>query len=146
MNKNNLYLESIQTSLYIDIVLNILENHSQISLNKIFFFSFLIKQQKNYLYSIYRNNNKNNVVLKAISLISGSFEDYCNSIEFIVEAIHILLMNNLILYKDGYLKKNKYVIEKKIINNKETAFIKRAIEESNYMTDKQFLKEVMNNV
>ena len=38
MSKNDLYLETIQTSLYIDIILNILDNHNKLSLNKIIFF------------------------------------------------------------------------------------------------------------
>lgn len=79
-------------------------------------------------------------------MISGSFEDYCNSMEFIIEAIHILTVNQLIVLKDGYLYKGDYIIEKRIKNNIETTFIKKAIEESEYMTDKQFLKEVMDNV
>ena len=135
MSKNDLYLETIQTSLYIDIILNILDNHNKLSLNKIIFFSFIIKNEKNYIQSMYRSNSKNNVVFKAISLISGSFTDYCNSIE-----------NQFISYKNGYLYKEKYTIDKKIANNIETTFIKKAIEKSENMTDKQFLKEVINNV
>ncbi|WP_270844322.1 hypothetical protein [Faecalibacillus intestinalis] len=146
MSKNDLYLETIQTSLYIDIILNILDNHNKLSLNKIIFFSFIIKNEKNYIQSMYRSNSKNNVVFKAISLISGSFTDYCNSIEFIIEAVHILIENQFISYKNGYLYKEKYTIDKKIANNIETTFIKKAIEESENMTDKQFLKEVINNV
>lgn len=68
MSKNDLYLETIQTSLYIDIILNILDNHNKLSLNKIIFFSFIIKNEKNYIQSMYRSNSKNNVVFKAISL------------------------------------------------------------------------------
>ena len=146
MSKNDLYLETIQTSLYIDIILNILDNHNKLSLNKIIFFSFIIKNEKNYIQSMYRSNSKNNVVFKAISLISGSFTDNGNSIEFIIEAVHILIENQFISYKNGYLYKEKYTIDKKIANNIETTFIKKAIEESENMTDKQFLKEVINNV
>lgn len=146
MSKNDLYLETIQTSLYIDIILNVLDNHNKLSLNKIIFFSFLIKKERDNVQSVYKSNNKNNIVFKAISLISGSFEDYCNSMEFIIEAIHILTVNQLIVLKDGYLYKGDYIIEKRIKNNIETTFIKKAIEESEYMTDKQFLKEVMDNV
>ncbi len=146
MSKNDLYLETIQTSLYIDIILNVLDNHNKLSLNKIIFFSFLIKKERDNVQSVYKSNNKNNIVFKAISLISGSFEDYCNSMEFIIEAIHILIVNQLIVLKDGYLYKGDYIIEKRIKNNIETTFIKKAIEESEYMTDKQFLKEVMDNV
>lgn len=146
MSKNDLYLETIQTSLYIDIILNVLDNHNKLSLNKIIFFSFLVKKERDNVQSVYKSNNKNNIVFKAISLISGSFEDYCNSMEFIIEAIHILIVNQLIVLKDGYLYKGDYIIEKRIKNNIETTFIKKAIEESEYMTDKQFLKEVMDNV
>ena len=146
MSKKDLYLETIQTSLYIDIILNVLDNHNKLSLNKIIFFSFLIKKERDNVQSVYKSNNKNNIVFKAISLISGSFEDYCNSMEFIIEAIHILTVNQLIVLKDGYLYKGDYIIEKRIKNNIETTFIKKAIEESEYMTDKQFLKEVMDNV
>ena len=49
MSKNDLYLDTIQTSLYIDIILNILDNHNKLSLNKIIFFSFIIKNEKNYI-------------------------------------------------------------------------------------------------
>ena len=71
MSKNDLYLETIQTSLYIDIILNILDNHNKLSLNKIIFFSFIIKNEKNYIQSMYRSNSKNNVVFKAISFINS---------------------------------------------------------------------------
>lgn len=56
MSKNDLYLETIQTSLYIDIILNILDNHNKLSLNKIIFFSFIINLKEENQNEIFDKN------------------------------------------------------------------------------------------
>lgn len=145
MQKLELESEVIQISTYSNIVLSILNKHHELSINKILFFAYLIKEEKYRLGKVYTANNKQDVVCKAISLISGDYIEYCESIKFILKAIH-LLINNRKIEINGTIISRKNIIKHDEIMYQESAFIEKAIEESRKMSDKQFMKEVVANV
>ncbi|WP_160693128.1 hypothetical protein [Clostridium sp. C2-6-12] len=143
MSKNKVLAEAIMLSGYCDIILGILQKHKQLSINKTLVFSYLIKKNKFNEKEIYSANNSKDILLKCISKLSGAFEDYCNSIEYIFKAIHLLIQNGDLLIEDDILNYNSK-------NNKtiymENNFIAKSINVSGKMTDRQFLKEVIHNV
>lgn len=137
--------ETIQISIYTNIVINILKNHGELSVNKILLFSYLIKKEKFRLGKIYNANNTKDVVCKAISLLSGEYTEYCENIQFILKAIHLLVMSKKIEV-NGYLLYwiSGLEVEKSLYQ--ESPFIQKAIEECKKMSDRQFMKEVISNV
>ena len=142
-NKQELKTEILLVSRYCEIIMQIISVHKQLSINKPILFAYLLKDKHNYLKAVYNGNNTTNVVIKAISLLSGKFNEYCLHIKYIIEAMHLLIANgdillqkDILLYSDGTKKAKPY----------NDMFIKRAIEESSNFSDRQFLKEVMNNV
>ncbi|EHI97267.1 hypothetical protein CDLVIII_0532 [Clostridium sp. DL-VIII] len=143
MPKNKVLAEAIMLSGYCDIILGILQKHKQLSINKTLVFSYLIKKNKFNEKEIYSANNSKDILLKCISKLSGGFEDYCNSIEYIFKAIHLLIQNGDLLIEDdilNYNSKNNTTIYM------ENNFIAKSINVSGKMTDRQFLKEVIHNV
>lgn len=145
MQDLELEAETIQISIYTNIVLNILKNHGELSVNKILLFSYLVKKEKFRLGKIYNANNTQDIVCKAISLLSGEYAEYCENIKFILKAIHLLIISKRIEL-NGYLLFwiNGLEVEKSLYQ--ESPFIKKAIEESKKMPDRQFMKEVTSNV
>ena len=145
MQKLELEAETIQISIYTNVIMNILKKHGQLSINKMLLFSYLIKKGRFRLGKIYTANNTQDVVCKAISLISGEYVEYCENIKFILKAIH-LLINSKRIELNGYLLVNvkEQNVEKSFFQ--ESAFIEKAIEESKKMSDRQFMKEVISNV
>lgn len=142
MNKNFYEMEILLLSTYSEIVLDILKKHKNLSVTKIVTFSYLIKKNKFMNSSIYNTSNKNDVVLKCLSMLSGLFDDYCENIKYIIGAIHLLVENKKISEVSGellYKETSEIVIEEK-------SFINIAIRESKKYSDEQFLKEVVRNV
>lgn len=142
MNELEIETEIVQISSYCEIICCILKTHRILSINNVIFFSYLIKQKKFTFKEVYSGNTKRDVIFKCISLLSGEFEDYCNSISFIIKSIHLLILNDKIKLSNGLL----------ILNNEEgnvsriyelNIFINKAIEESRNLTEKQFMREVM---
>lgn len=145
MQNLELEAETIQISIYTNIILNILNKHKQLSVNKMVFFSYLIKKEKFRLGKIYTANNTQDIICKAISLISGEYVEYCQSINFILKAIHLLIINEKVELKGYMLSEiNGQKVEKNLYQ--ESPFIKKAIEESKKISDRQFMKEVISNV
>ena len=86
-------IEIIQISIYCDIVRNLLLNSKSISVAKIVPFSFVIKK-RNYLHgSLYRGNNKSDLVLKFLSQVRGLFDELCEQMPYIFEAIDLLVQD-----------------------------------------------------
>lgn len=143
MSKNMILAEAVIISRYCDIILGILQKHSNLSVNKILVFSFLIKKNTFTDKEVYSAKNSRDIILKCISKLSGAFEDYCNEIEYILKAIHLLIQNGDLIFENEQIrctsKSNKSIFV-------ESKFIEKCIIESNKMTDRQFLKEVMHNV
>ncbi|MBP3359644.1 MAG: hypothetical protein J6N52_02220 [Clostridia bacterium] len=143
MNKNELKTELLLVSKYCSLITQILNVHKQLSVNKMIFFAFLLKNKDNYYKELYSANTDNDIVIKAISQISGNYIEYCVNIKYIIEAIHLLIENKDIILQNSILMcKNEGSFNNTYNNN----FIKKAIDESNNFSDRQFLKEVLSNV
>lgn len=145
MQNLELEAETIQIGIYTNIILNILRSHRELSVNKILIFSYLIKKEKFRLGKIYTANSTQDVVCKAISLLSGEHMEYCENIKFILKAIHLLIICKRVEL-DGYLLYciNGTEFDKSFYQ--ESPFIEKAIEESKKMSDRQFMKEVITSV
>lgn len=145
MRSLELEAETIQVSIYCDIIVQVLKRHKELSINKLLVFTYLIKKERFIPYKIYKGNNKQDVVYKCISLLSGDYDGYCNSIKYIIKSIHLLVADEIIQLDNDLLR---YRLDKKAENviYDENMFMEKAIEASKKMTDRQFLKEVMYNV
>ena len=143
MNKNELKAEVLLVSKYCLVLKQILCVHKQLSINKTLLFSYLLKNENNYYSALFNGNNSTDVVVKAISQISGRYNDYCKNIPYIIEAIHLLIENEDILLNNSILLCSEKNIGKEKYSNK---FIQNAINESYNFSDRQFLKEVLSNV
>jgi len=137
--------ETIQVSIYCDIVVRILTRHIELSINKLLVFAYLIKKEHQIPYKIYSGNNTQDIVCKCISLLAGDYGEYCDSIQYIIKAIHLLITEGIVHLENNLLRCRPNIkIEKAIYD--ENMFMEKAIEASKKMTDKQFLKEVTYNV
>lgn len=145
MSQLKLEAEAIQISIYCDIILNILQKHKNLSVNKILVFSYLIKKNRFISEDVYKGNNTQDIVYKCLSLLSGVYVEYCNNIQFILKAIHLLKSNNLILINGSTLYSNNLIVQENIFY-KESIFMDKAIESSKKISEIQFMKEVTNNV
>jgi len=142
-NKTELKTEALLVAKYCSIIKQILNVHKQLSVNKMLFFAFLLKNKNNYISSIYNAKTTTDVVIKAIAQISGNYNEYCKNIKYIIEAIHLLIKNEDIIIQDSILLiKHANSFGELYDDN----FIKNAIIQSEKFSDRQFLKEVMNNV
>lgn len=145
MESMKLEVEAVQVSIYQDIILEILNNHMKLNINKTIVFSYLIKKELSLPKKIYNANNTQDIIYKCLSQLSGDFEEYCSSIEYIIKAIHLLKESGKVNISDEWILKTSDSIFPKTIY-KESNFIKKAIEASKNMSDKQFMKEVISNV
>ena len=141
--KNRLLAETIIVSIYCDIVLSILKRHTQLSVNKLVFFAYILKKGKYNEKEIYTAKNSKDLILKCVSKISGNFEDYCNDIEYILKAIHLLIKNGDLIKKNDKLI---YSFKNNSLIYMENKFIEKCINNSYKITDRQFLKEIIHNV
>lgn len=145
MNDLELQIETIQIGIYCNIILNLLKEHYNLSICKILVFSYLIKKDKFQFGKVYNANNSQDIVYKAISLISGAYKDFCYNINFIIKSIHLLVINCKIEIDNNILRLCSDV-EVKSELYKESTFIFKAVEESKSISDRQIMREVINNV
>lgn len=137
--------ESIQLSMYCNIICQILKSHDCLSLYKTLTFSYLIKHERFLGGTVYNANNTQDVVFKGISLLAGDFEGFCNSIPYIIKSLHILITKDLVVSNNNILSLSGKDLKIDFIY-KENNFMKKVIEQSKTMTDRQFMKEVTYNV
>ncbi|MFP7335059.1 hypothetical protein SFC23_17065 [Shouchella clausii] len=137
--------EVVQISIYCNIIVTILIKHKELSVNKLLFFAYIIRKERYMPNKIYNGNNTQDTLYKCISLISGDFVEYCNSIEFILKAIHLLEKNRIIFFENNQLRCLEEGPKHKVIYE-ENLFIEKAIEFSKKISDKQFMREVIQNV
>lgn len=137
--------ELIQLSIYCNIICQTLQRHEKLSICKTITFSYLIKQNRFWGGTIYTARNSQDIIYKGISLLSGDFNGYCNSVPYILKALHLLISQGIVEYENDilHLTNNKIRIDSIYPENN---FMKKVIEESKFMTDKQFMKEVTYNV
>lgn len=141
----NFEVEIFQTSIYCNIITMLLKEHNSLSLNKLIVFSYLLKKESLIPHSVFRSTNKKDIVNKYLSLLSGDLNNLFYSYQYIIEAIHVLLRNEVIKLNGVFITKtNKLDIEKFVY--KESDFTKKVIEKTKTMSDKQFMREVLSNV
>lgn len=142
---NSIKFEAYQISVYCDTAYMIVKQHKDISVAKLFFFTYAINKQRFLDKDIYNAKNTQNILSKEISTINGDFVGYANATPYILKAIHILaraekirIEGNIVHLLDlefGYAKCNS-----------ESKFVYNVIEESKSWTDKRFMREVLHNV
>lgn len=137
--------ESIQLSIYCNIICQTLKRHEKLSICKIVTFSYLIKQNRFLGGTIYTARNTQDVIYKGLSLLSGDFDGICNSVPYILKSLHLLISKGIVESENDilYLTSNQLKLDSIYEENN---FMKKVIEESKTMTDKQFMKEVTYNV
>lgn len=138
-------VEAIQISIYCDIIKQILRKHEELSLSKILVFSYLIKNDYFLLSNVYKANSTQDLIYKGLSLLAGNYKGFCESVEYIAKAIHLLSDRDAIVIENSILKFVSTADRPKMVYQ-ESAFIENTIEASKKITDKQFMKEVMYNV
>ena len=137
--------EAIQLSMFCNIICQLLHKHESLSVCKMVPISYLIKQNGFIGCKIYNANNKQDVVLKGLSLLSGDFNNFCNSVPYILKAIHILIKNGIVNIENDILSLTDCDMNFDLVYE-ENNFMNNMIEYSKYMTDRQFMKEVIYNV
>ena len=139
----DLQIEVIQISIYCDIVKNLLMKHRSISIIKIIPFSFIIKKRQHLKGSVYKGNNKVDLVLKFLSQAYGLFDELCEQMPYIFQAIDLLV-------KDGFCEAHEGELVCNLTNQQKAidydAFTEAAIQESKSYSDRQFLREVVSIV
>ena len=143
----NLELESeaIRISKFCHIICQILFMHRELSLNKLVFFSYVVKTKGKYLSSLFTAKNAKYLDNKVTSVINGDYTNYCQNIDVILKSIHMLILNKNCKWEDGivfFVSRKGY--EKAIYD--ENSFIYKAINYSKNIEDFQFLKEIVQNV
>ncbi len=135
--------EVIQLSIYCDVIMAIMKKKDILSVNKMITFAYLLKKNNYYSKNVFKGNNRKGLVIKALSLLNGLRSDYFSNIIYILEALDLLICsekiqidNDVIILCDKDFK-NVCTIE---------LFFQKAIEASDLFTDRQFLKEVLDNV
>lgn len=139
----DLQIEVVQVSIYCDIVRNLMVKHRSMSIIKIIAFSFTIKKRLHLNGSIYKGNSKVDLVLKFLSQASGLFDELCEHMPYIFQAIDLLIKNGVCEVHESELicsiPKYQNVADY-------DAFTEAAIQESKTYSDRQFLREVLNIV
>ncbi|MBX4147277.1 hypothetical protein [Paenibacillus lautus] len=147
MNQMKLEAEVIQISIYSEIILDILKKHKNLSVNKMLVFTYLIIKDRFIPSNIYNGKHTQDIIYKCLSLLSGDFIEYCNSIEFIIKAIHLLKSKGEIIVENGIIQQVSTTnSERSNSTYHESKFIGNAIEYSRKISDRQFMREVINNV
>lgn len=137
--------EVVQISLYSNIICQLLKAHDNLSLCKVLVFSYLIKQNNFIGKNIYTARNTRDIVYKGLSLLSGDYDCFCNSVGYILKACHLLNKKGIIIIDKALLRLQSNALHGESIYE-ESPFLKKVVEESKKMTDKQFMKEVTYNV
>ncbi|EPB8165714.1 hypothetical protein ACRTAK_001315 [Clostridium perfringens] len=145
MNNIKNELEVIQISIYTNIIKQIMKKHKNLSISKVMIFAYLIKKEKFMFNKVYTARNTQDVVCKAISLISGEYNQYCESLNYILKSIYLLIEKKELELTSGILNIGENIKIEKVIYE-ETNFLNKAIELSKKMSDRQFMKEVIENV
>ena len=139
----DLQIEVIQISIYCSIVKNLLLKCRSISIIKTILFSFIIKKRQGMHRRLYNGNHRVDLVLKFLAQASGLFDNLCEQMPYIFEAIDLLI-------KDGFCEIHEGELiccstnQLKVPNY--DAFTEAAILESRSYSDRQFLREVISIV
>ena len=144
MMQTNVDAEVIQLSAYCDIIIGILKYIEEMSINKVMVFAYILKKNRFYKCKVFTANSKINIVIKALTLLNGLRDDYFYNIEYIVKAIDILAQKEIVVVEENgllILKDKSYQSKMDI-----PLFFRHVLDENGNFTDRQFLKEVLENV
>ncbi len=144
MNSLELKQEAIVISEYCFAIQRILATVNELSLIKLYTFTYIYNKNSFNKWSIYSGLDTSDVVYKCLSCMSGLFDDYCKNLKYIIYALDLLIKSDFVVLKDGYISKTDNNVEKPT-SVYYTNLIK-AVSESVIFTDAQFLKEVIRNV
>lgn len=100
-------------------------------------FAFLLKKQK-LTPKIYTGSNKNDVLLKFLSQLSGEYNNLIKDLKYLFQAIDILIKSKKVIYQENMLKSSG-----SFENKMKSTFTNTAINESKLYSDEQFMKEVL---
>ncbi len=139
----DIQIEVVQASIYCDIIKKIIAKHRSMSLIKIIAFSYIIKKREYLKGSLYRGNNKLDVLLKFLSQGNGLFDDLCVQMPYIMQSIDILVKDGACEVHEGELI---YDISRSSSMESFDAFTESALQESKMYSDRQFLREVISIV
>lgn len=133
-------IEAIQIASYCEVIQNIMIECRNLSVIKLSTFSFIAKKQKLLEIECFSGRNTVDLVLKALSQISGRHTEFFEQLKFIFPAIDILIENEICS-----IHENEVVCElpKSGKSSLISRFLYDAIFESKTYTDRQFLKEVV---
>lgn len=113
------------------------------SIIKVLPISFIIKKRQYLQGSIYRGNNRTDLVLKLLSQASGLFDDMCGQMPYIFQAVDLLVKDGICEVYEGEII---YIATDHPKAVDYDAFTEAAIQESKSYTDRQFLREVISIV
>lgn len=139
----DLQIEVVQVSIYYDLIRRILIKYRSISIIKVATISFIIKKREFFRGSIYSGKHTNDLVLKFLSQANGLFDELCDQLKYVFEAIDILVADGDCEVHEGELTCNSNVHP--TVKGFDT-FTESVIRESMSYTDRQFLKEVISIV
>lgn len=145
MKRIEIEMELIQIGIYCNIISDLINKYEQLSIIKISVFAYLIKKNKFIPNKVYTANNTQDIISKCISLLSGDYEEYCKSMKYIIKSMDILISANKLCVKNDLLIRNENTRVEKSIYVRD-AFLENTIKSSNKISDRQFLKEVIQNV
>lgn len=137
--------EVLQLSIFVNIICQLLKKHDKLSICKLVTFTYLMKKNKFLFKNVYSTNNKQDVIYKGLSLLTGDFDQYCDSLIYIFRAIHLLTVQNVIVVENDTVTLSDKTIQIEVVFS-ENDFLDKVILESKIMTDNQFMKEVIYNV
>lgn len=144
VNRLKLEREVILTSIYCDILKKLVANYSGTSIAKLLVFSYIVKKKLTLKFEIYSGKNDKELVLKCLSQLAGLYDDFLKNIQFIINAMHILIQNERIeCYRGDLLSGPALKASNRPPFGK---FMDKVIIESINYSDRQFLREVISGV
>ena len=121
----------------------ILKKKEILSVTKLITFAYLLKKNNYYFEDVFKGNNTKGLVIKALSLLNGLRDDYFSNLIYAFTAIDLLVKSGKITENDSEIilcdreYRNNFIIG---------LFFEKAINASDLYTDRQFLKEILDNV
>lgn len=140
----NTEVKLLQLSVYCDIVGSLLKEHKTLSIIKVVVFSYLIKKETLLNEKLLSLNIKNDVSYKYLSLLAGDLGNLINDMNWILLAIDSLKKRNVLSVRESTIMYEGDGSHKFVVS--ENAFAKKSIEACQFLSDKQFLREVLSNV
>lgn len=140
MRNLKLQVEILQLSSYCEVLKELFRSQNELTLSKTLVYAYLIKKDSLENFKVYNANNTKDIIDKSLSLLSGD-KAFFREIEFILKAIDVLIKKHILYFSNGLLSLLKDDCKCVFFDN--NAFLNKAIIESEKMSEKQFLKEVI---